>query len=861
MLGVIIGWPFATRAQDAVLTEWVDSNPFGDPAKIALGYPVPKPVDTPLPFGGFRTYAGLHARHQDLAATTEWVHPEIVGSTRQGRTIWAYRLGDFDQQTLFGLPEPATLTNGGIHAREWQTPETVTGILELMATHEGDDHLYDYLRENVNMIVVPTLNIDGFLQTQRYPVHNYLGIDDRYPATSPRDGRMRRKNMLNTDESLESRSDLLNGVDLNRNNEPFWNTDPERSSPSPQSLVHHGAQPASEPEIKALDAAAQLGPIEQLRLYTDVHSFSQVHFWVRNDNARLASQTQAVLSTFSNHHVAFDARKRYVFSELRDTAKNRGIGTTDEYFTHTYQVPSWTLEIEPSGGQSFHRPLPGCGADYGGDANNCHDGFILPESEIRRVREELAQTFAAVYYRQAGPPSVQAMRVIDELTGAVVYQAEWDVADDDNRVLFEHALQAVQTGRPYRLWLAFNKPMRWRAEGEPAPFQGQAAESLDIDLTMLAGSQALAVETLATGWLDQDFEAPDGYLHYRDDAYYLDFVVSENAENAAALENIETVTLQVTTGDLVNMQLDANPATIAHWADGAWLNHESSDGGQGDTGGTDSSLGFPITRDLLADPFVLEPGISGAWFDPDHDGEGFIFEILASGIVVVYWFTYDDQGHQDWYLAVGEARGNRVVFPELLRVSGGVFGDAFDPAQVTEEVVGTARFTFSDCGEGVMDWRIGNRTGRQSLSRLTHIMGLDCGLPILAPVRPESLFSGSWFDPAHDGEGFVVEILRNNQVVVYWFSFGPDGARRWYFGIGEIVDGTLVVEKMLTTAGGVFGDDFDPAEVELLPWGNLRLSLDCDGGTAEYASTEAGFGAGQQHLIKLTQLDGLECSR
>ena len=125
------------------------------------------PVDTPLPFDGFRTYAGLHTRHQDLVATTPWVHPEQIGLTRAGRTIWAYRLGDEDTLTIDGLPEPAALTNGGIHAREWQSPEVVTGIMELFALHEDDDHFYDYLRDNMNMIVIPSLNIDGFLQTQR----------------------------------------------------------------------------------------------------------------------------------------------------------------------------------------------------------------------------------------------------------------------------------------------------------------------------------------------------------------------------------------------------------------------------------------------------------------------------------------------------------------------------------------------------------------------------------------------------------------------------------------------------------------------------------------------------------------------
>ena len=171
-----------------VLTEWVENRAPGETNKIALGYPVPIPVDTPLPFDGFRTYAGLHMRHQDLVATTPWVHPEDIGLTRSGRTIWAYRLGDDDLLTIDGLPESAALTNGGIHAREWQSPEVVTGILELLALHEHDHHFYDYLRDNVNIIVIPSLNIDGFMQTQRYPSLNYLQSDLNDPEVCNKSG-------------------------------------------------------------------------------------------------------------------------------------------------------------------------------------------------------------------------------------------------------------------------------------------------------------------------------------------------------------------------------------------------------------------------------------------------------------------------------------------------------------------------------------------------------------------------------------------------------------------------------------------------------------------------------------------------
>jgi hypothetical protein len=854
----------AATAQNARIAEWVENAPASDNSKIALGYPVPIPVDTPLPFAGFRSYAGLHTRHQDLAATTPWALPVEIGQTRDGRTIWAYQLGDADHLTYSGLPEHAMLTSGGIHAREWQSPEVATGIIELLTVAEDDHHLVSYLRDNVNIIVIPVLNVDGFLQTQRFPSQNWLGSDPNDPQTWPRDGRMRRKNMLGTDEDLFTEEDHLFGVDLNRNNAPFWNTNPNSSSGSSVSLVYHGASTASEPETQALDAAAQLGPIGRLSMYTDLHSFSQEHRWGTNGNGRLNSLRQRLLDTFTGFHVNFDAAKNYVSRGSLDP--NQGIGATDEYFTHSYQVLSWTLEIEPSSGRGYHAPLPGMGADYGGLGRNVHDGFILPDSEVPRVRTELAQTFAVAYYQQAGPPSIAAVRTTDIETGAVVFEAEWDMASATERELYSFQAQPLQLDRDYNFWLAFDKPMRWRSNGEAALLPGQPANSLDIDGAVVVDDTPLTTSFGDLGWAGSPGGSPDGYLRYLYDTLSADLYFPLNAINQGAVVGVVTANLQIGTFDMTSQQTDADPSTVARWENGAWSGYEDSNGDDGnDTGGTDSTVEFQITSDRLGDPFVIEPGTSSAWFDPSRTGEGFMLEILTDAVAVLYWFTYDSEGQQDWYIAVGEISGNRILFPELLRISGGSFGPGFDPENVTETAVGSATFIWSDCDTGAMDWQVSNEQGvdergRMNLQRLSRVMGIDCGNVMLPPIREEALLSGSWYDPSHAGEGYTLEVLTDERVLVYWFSFDADGNRRWFFGIGEIRNGKLVFDEMLTTTGPEFGAGFDPADLEELPWGSLELDIDCEGGTASFMPVEQGFPEGVLSLTQLTSLDGLECT-
>jgi hypothetical protein len=592
------------QALDPRISEWVENAPASDPDRIALGYPVPIPVDTPLPFAGFRSYSGLHTRHQDLANTTSWSHAFEIGQTRMGRTIWAYQLGDADHMTVYGLPEHAMLTNGGIHAREWQSPEVATGIIELLTLSEDDNHLISYLRDNANMLVIPVLNVDGFLQTQRFPSENWIDTDPVDPDSDPRDGRMRRKNMLGPDEDLYTQDDHLLGVDLNRNNQPFWNTNLNGSSNAPQRLTYHGASATSEPETRALDAAAQLGPADMLSMYTDVHSYGQVQLWHATENSGLSRVTDRLLGTFRNHHLQFDARKYYWSDSITNVMQQQAIGSTDEYFSETYDIPAWTLEIEPTTGN--HAGLPGQGADYGGLGRNSHDGFILPDSEVERVRTEVAQSMSVLYYQQAAPPSIVAVRFVDDASGSVVLESEWDVSGETVRELYSFMAQPLQLDRAYTFWAAFDKPMRWRENGEVVPLPGQPGSRLDVDADLKVGDTSLSVIPGEGGWLDDPGGTPAGYLKYRDDAISIGFTMPADANNQDLVDGTETATLAIGTWDMTGNRTDADPSTVARWEEGSWMGYEDSLGRDGtNAGGIDETTRFPVTTESLGEPFVL----------------------------------------------------------------------------------------------------------------------------------------------------------------------------------------------------------------------------------------------------------------
>jgi hypothetical protein len=252
----------------------------------------------------------------------------------------------------------------------------------------------------------------------------------------------------------------------------------------------------------------------------------------------------------------------------------------------------------------------------------------------------------------------------------------------------------------------------------------------------------------------------------------------------------------------------------------------------------------------------VDDRFSGAWFDPGHEGEGFIVQVLEDDRAVVYWFTYTADGDQRWLIGTGTIRGSRIVVADLYDASGGRFGDEFDPRQVRLEVRGSLEIAFQNCSEAVVNYLVDGAGGHQSLGRLTQLQGHRCG-QAEAPLTPE--LSGSWYDPAHDGQGFVVEQLDAETAVVYWFTYDSEGRQAWMVSTGTVDGGRVDFSEMVRPVGGSFGRSFDPESVRREPWGEMHLRLDCSGGTAGYTPLAGGFSPGSQSLVPLLRLRRSAC--
>ncbi|XP_062539762.1 carboxypeptidase B-like [Armigeres subalbatus] len=161
-----------------------------------------------------------------------------IGKSFQGRDLKVLRISN-------GNPSNSAIwIDGGIHAREWISPATVTYIVNNLI-EEWDDQP-EYVR-NIDWYVLPVQNPDGY---------EYTHLGDR----------LWRKNR---------RGSLFGpcaGVDLNRNYGYKWGG--QGSSKQPCSEIFAGSGPFSEPETKAVSSFMQSSAANWKGFLT-FHSYGQ----------------------------------------------------------------------------------------------------------------------------------------------------------------------------------------------------------------------------------------------------------------------------------------------------------------------------------------------------------------------------------------------------------------------------------------------------------------------------------------------------------------------------------------------------------------------------------------------------------
>lgn len=155
---------------------------------------------------------------------------------------------------------------------------------------------------------------------------------------------------------------------------------------------------------------------------------------------------------------------------------------------------------------------------------------------------------------------------------------------------------------------------------------------------------------------------------------------------------------------------------------------------------------------------VINPGLSGSWYSPETDGQGFVFEVVPRSEAhpnqfLVYWFTYAlERGGpqaQRWMLAEGEFEwGASAVSLDVFQFTGGQF-DQPDGVQAAQ--LGTAELSFEGCSNASLKYEINFDdsatpvAGSIALERLTP--DLFCkSMPQVTLDGPETVAPGESFE-------------------------------------------------------------------------------------------------------------------
>ncbi len=280
------------------------------------------------------------------------------------------------------------------------------------------------------------------------------------------------------------------------------------------------------------------------------------------------------------------------------------------------------------------------------------------------------------------------------------------------------------------------------------------------------------------------------------------------------------------------------------------------------TGSLEAAEAIAIVPKLRA----VRPGHAGHWFDPGRSGEGWLVEVLPGGRAAVLWFTYPADGESDaqlWLTGAGTVEDDAIVIPDLYRARGGRFGPGFDPDDVELSRWGELTLRFDDCRRGRAEWSgpVEYGAGSRDLQRLARIEGLPCERVPLPAEADRPGLSGQWFDPAQNGQGWLLQEVRPGELFLAWFTYDRDGNPAWIVGGGTLDDGIASFDDLLITRGTRFGDAFDAGAVDRLPWGQATWSFDsCTTSDISWVTDDPAFSSGLLEPVRLTRLDAIDCA-
>jgi hypothetical protein len=223
--------------------------------------------------------------------------------------------------------------------------------------------------------------------------------------------------------------------------------------------------------------------------------------------------------------------------------------------------------------------------------------------------------------------------------------------------------------------------------------------------------------------------------------------------------------------------------------------------------------------------------LSGTWYNPATGGQGFVFDIAPNndGTAFLFggWFTFNTpdiflETYPIWFSLQGRFNTNQDDFfqPNRPNITVPIFNNgatAYDAIPLTKLTqAGTAHIQFQDCTHATLDYDFSSgsvifpgfaaTTGSIPLVRLTGDSGCNSA-PALTVAKSSRGFSGTWYNPATSGQGFVFDVnpITNGGYIFGGWFYRSAGATAWFSMQGAFEPAATEADVPFYCApGGVF---------------------------------------------------------
>ncbi|MBI4431153.1 MAG: hypothetical protein HY587_05530 [Candidatus Omnitrophica bacterium] len=263
-----------------------------DSSGVTGSYAASDALTVPIIDDGYHTSTQIEALLRQFAETFPNITALVpIGSSHQGRTIWALKISD---NAGLEEDEPAILFNGQHHAREIITPEIVLDIiLRLTTQYNIDAELTDWINR-YEIWCVPVVNPDGN--------ERVFGIDLNW-----------RKNVRDNDGN--GQINFSDGVDLNRNYPFYWGGWANGSSGTRSSSTYRGPSSGSEPEALAI---MRLAEKERFVFSVSYHSTGEVVLYALSSNSFASPQNVLIQPAVPDQSMSRVIAREFASHIIRD---------------------------------------------------------------------------------------------------------------------------------------------------------------------------------------------------------------------------------------------------------------------------------------------------------------------------------------------------------------------------------------------------------------------------------------------------------------------------------------------------------------------------------------------------------------